>query len=35
MPNLADEQYLSYTDEMQCNCLNNIIDQNIKHWRWN
>ena len=29
MPNLADEQYLSYTDEMQCNRLNNIIDQNI------
>ena len=29
MPNLADEQYLSYTDEIQCNCLNNIIDQNI------
>ena len=29
MPNLADEQYLSYTDEIQCNCLKNIIDQNI------
>ena len=29
MPNLADEQYLSYTDEIQCNCLKNSIDQNI------
>ena len=29
MPNLLDEHYFSYTDEMACNCLKNIIDQNL------
>ena len=29
MPNLLDEQYFSYIDEMECNCLKNIIDNNL------
>ncbi len=29
MPNLLDEQYFPYIDEMECNCLKSIIDQNL------
>ena len=29
MPHLLDSQYFSNTDGMECNCLKNIIDQNL------